>query len=51
MIIYLVSVVVTTSMLCLCWSTKTFADILVKAVLAAHAVAGMVFVLTQQPAG
>ena len=50
-IIYLVSVVVTTSMLCLCWSTKTFADLLVKTVLAALAIVGMVLVLTQQPVG
>lgn len=49
MLIYLISVVVTTFMLCLCWSTRTLADILVKTVLAAHAVVGMVLVLTQQP--
>ena len=51
MVIYLVSVVITTGILCLCWSTRTFADLLVKAVLAAHAIVGMVLVLTQQPAG
>ena len=51
MIIYLVSVVVTTSILGLCWSTRTFADLLVKTLLASLAIVGMVLVLTQQPVG
>lgn len=51
MIIYVISVVITTGILSLCWSSRTLADLLVKALLACLAIAGMVLVLTQQQVG